>query len=505
LKQSDKNDMKKKLNNDFYILQEGRDKVHFIEDKYLEYLHEKALDLLEKTGVAAEDFIVERMKGFTGIDYRNGRLYFKRNLVQQVLDENYALILKNASNSDGEKEDNIIRIGVCDLPQYYLDPEDDSINLMSVSSLIDATKFLESMQKKTPGVWSMVPGVPRDVPYELQAITEYYIGCEFCSNGGNVDTIYPDEAVDYIFAMAEAMGAPFKSAGMFTVSPLSLGGFEMAIAFKRIDCFDSFSISSLPMPGITAPIFLTPAWIVSIAEAVAGAVTLYLASNGKPVYISTGMFPFEPRKSWVAGGMPEHAIMEYQRSIIAKKYNPVLKYSHSMTTSAKKPGFQAAAEKTAGAMFAAMNGCKDFFTAGLLSFDDIFSPAQFILDVEIRNLVQEYLKQPFTPPDADLDAIISEGLDDGYFATDTTLDNYDRVYYFPELFNRNPLNKRMTGKSDVFGPDACSIAREKAIKLIKEHDYEPDADKINEVRKIFNTAWEKLAPGCRNPLSHLKK
>lgn len=479
--------------------------MHFINNDYLDYLHGKALDLLESTGVAAEKFITDRVKGFTGIGYRSGRLYFKRDFVQKVLDENYAMILKSVSGVNPGESDSLIRIGVCDLPQYYLHPEGRNIELMSASSLVDATKFLETMQQKTTGVWSMVPGVPRDVPCELQAITEYYIGCEFCSNGGNIDTIYPDEAVDYLFAMAEAMKRPYKSVGMFTLSPLGLGGFEMATAFRRMDYFDSFSISSLPMPGSTAPIFLTPAWIISIAEAIAGAVTLYLASNCKPVYISTGMFPFEPRKSWVAGGMPEHSIMEYQRGIIGPRYNPTLKYSHSMTTSAKKPGFQAAAEKTAGAMFAAMNGCKEFYTAGLLSFDDIFSPEQFILDVEIRNLVQEYLKQPLIPQNMDWNVIISEGMKGGYVATDTTLDHYDKAYYFPQIFDRNPLNKTTISTHDAFGPDACKIAGEKARNYIAKYDYNPDNDKITEVRKIFNSAWKKLAQGCENPLKYLQR
>ncbi|MHB1153361.1 MAG: trimethylamine methyltransferase family protein [Eubacteriales bacterium] len=474
--------------------------MDFLDKNHTEYLHDKALDLLETAGVAAESFITDKVKNFEGICFRNGRLYFKRSLVQKVLDDNFALISKNMPKAEPGNSGKIIRIGVCDLPQYYHHPESGKTELMTVRSLVDSVKFLESIKQNKTGVWSMVPGVPRDVPYRLQAITEYYIGCEYCSSGGNVDTIYPDEAIDFIFQMAEAMEAPFKSAGMFTLSPLKLGGFEMAVAFKRMDYFDSFSISSLPMPGSTGPIFLTPSWIVSIAEAAAGAVTLYLASGGKPVYISTGMFPFEPRKAWVAGGMPEHSMMEYQRGIIGPRYNPTLTYSHSMTTSAKEPGFQAAAEKSAGAMFAAAKGCIEFNTAGLLSFDDIFSPVQFVLDVEIRDLVQAYTNGP-AEEYTDWNKVISEGIKDGYFAADTTLDNYEKAYYFPNLFDRNPLDKK-SGRAA--GYDSVHAAKLKALEYIRQYNYNPDGAKLTEVRKIFNSAWEKLAPGCENPLKHLQ-
>jgi sensor histidine kinase YesM len=73
-----------------------------------------------------------------------------------VLDENYALISKEIQGVSSPERDSIIHIGVCDLPQYYLQPESDDVELMTVSSLIDATKFLETMQQKTAGVWSIL-------------------------------------------------------------------------------------------------------------------------------------------------------------------------------------------------------------------------------------------------------------------------------------------------------------------------------------------------------------
>ncbi len=473
--------------------------MNCMDRNHADFIHGKALDLLEKTGVAAESFITERVKHFDGVSLRGGRLIFDRKMVQTVLDENFALILKNMRPAAPDPA-GTIRIGVCDLPQYYTDPASGRTGLMTAASLVESVKLLETAKKKKAGVWSMVPGVPRDVPYRLQAAAEYYIGCEYCSSGGNIDTLYPPEAVEYIFMMAEAMGTPFRSAGMFTLSPLKLGGFEMAAAFGHMDSFDSFSISSLPMPGSTGPVFLTPAWILSVAEAAAGAVVLYLASGGKPVYISPGLFPFEPRKAWTAGGMPEHAMMEYQRGIIGLRYNPALAYSHSMTTSAKEPGFQAAAEKTAGAVFAAGRGCREFNTAGLLSFDDIFSPVQFILDLGIRDLAQVYADGP-ADNCGDWEKIISEGLENGYLAADFTLDHYGKAYWFPDLFCRDPFDKN----GEAANSDECVLnAKEKALAYIADYSFLPDSSRIAEVRKIFGKALEKLASGFDNPLKGLE-
>jgi len=475
-------------------------------NEYLDYLHHEALKLLNRKGVEAEGYILSAVEKLDGVVQKGNRLFFDSEVVEDVLQKNYCQLLEHGSGLQHSAD--IITIGVCDMPQYYMKPLSDEIQIMTVESLIESTKFLESSQQTSKGVWSMVPGVPRDVPSQLQAITEFYIGCEYCSNGGNVDTMHPEEAVDIISEMAIAMGGNIDSIGMFTISPMRLGGFEMETAIKNIDKFKSFEISSLPTPAATAPIFITAAWIVSIAEVLAGAVVLYLLSGGKSVFISTGMFPFEPRKMWVAGGMPEHSIMEYQRSIIAKRYNPHIYHTHSMTTSAKQPSAQAAMEKTMGATFAVQHGCRDFNTAGLLSFDDIFSPTQFVIDIEIRNTLYTYINGQTMPKeyqslDMDWRDIIDEGLENGYTAADTTLNHYKDSIYFSELLNRDVFQKNLIGSDGIFGTDMVKTAQEKACDCINNYNYKPEENKIMEVRRIFNKAWEKFSNSEENPFKNV--
>ena len=234
------------------------------------------------------------------------------------------------------------------------------------------------------GFPSYVPGVPRDVPQQLQAITEYRIGSEFLTGSPTLDTLHPPEALPYLLAMSEAMGHPMRSGGMFTVSPLRLAGYEFDIAVDYADRWESFWVTSYPGLGATAPVRMRAAWVLSIAEALGGAIVLHVIGGGKPVHFNIGMFPFDLRTLTIVGGPPECAWMYWVSAQVTRFYNPAHGYSMMLGTQAKRPGLQAGYEKAMAGAFGVLTGCDDLHYAGVMSFDDIFSPEQMVADNELR-------------------------------------------------------------------------------------------------------------------------
>ena len=118
--------------------------------------------------------------------------------------------------------------------QYYHNPHNDEIELMTHRQR-DRGDQSASRRCATAGLGSYVPGVPRDVPPQLQAIVEYRIGAEFSSGGPTLDTLHPPEALDYLFEMADALGKPMRGTNIFSVSPLRLSGYEfdLAVAYRE--------------------------------------------------------------------------------------------------------------------------------------------------------------------------------------------------------------------------------------------------------------------------------
>jgi hypothetical protein len=383
------------------------------------------------------------------------------------------------------------------MPQHYRCPRTGDTALFTAATLVEATRFLEACAGD--GAWSMVPGVPRDVPPQLQAITEYAIGCEWCSRGGNVDTLHPPEALPYLFAMAAAMGMEIRDCGLFSVSPLRLGGFELDTAVRMRDRFNAFSLASLPAAGASGPIYPLVNWAVSIAEVLGGLVVLRLMSGGKPVHLGPGMYPFDMRSLSIVGGSPEHVLMQYGAFQAARRYDPGARYVHTLLTQARHPGIQAGIERSMGAGFAAALGCRDLAGAGMLGFDDIFSPEQFLADRELRDSIRALVRpEPEIPESAWL-GLVEEGMRPGeeggpargFTVSDTTLDHYREVYHSPRLLDRST----MYGAPGRLVEEAI---RDEAVALLNRRAWTPPEPAIGTVRGIFHAAWRDLA-GTRPP------
>ena len=135
--------------------------------------------------------------------------------------------------------------------QYYHNPHNDAIELMSTANVIEASKCVQTMA--TEGLGSYVPGVPRDVPPQLQAILEFRIGAEFLPGCPTLDTLHPPEALDYLFEIYEAIGAPMQATNVFSVSPLRLSGYEFDLAVAQRERWEEFSVTTYPAAGISAP------------------------------------------------------------------------------------------------------------------------------------------------------------------------------------------------------------------------------------------------------------
>ena len=450
----------------------------------IERMHGAALRTLHEIGLeVANPQALQALAG-AGVRIAGQRAFFEPAFVEEHL----AALCPARGGDPSRPASGRLTIGVGDMCQYYHSPFTDQIALMSTADVVEATKCVEGMRDGGPG--SYVPGVPRDVPQQLQAITEYRIGSEFLTGLPTLDTLHPPEALPYLFAMAEAMGRPLESGGMFTVSPLRLAGHEFDIAVQHAARWQRFWVTSYPGVGATAPVRLRAAWVLSIAEALGGAVTLHVVGGGKPVSFTVGMFPFDLHTLAIVGGMPECAWMYWASAQITRFYNPDAGYSMMLGTQAKRPGLQAGLEKALAGTLGVLTGCDDLHYAGVLSFDDIFSPEQMAADCELRDALEQLARG--IPEEADdpagwLDEI-REGIVAGYVQADTTLDHYRETYWFPELLDRTTWHTFQAGHART----ARQRAREEILSRLESYHYRPPAQEIQAVRRIFADAWRQL-------------
>jgi trimethylamine:corrinoid methyltransferase-like protein len=278
-----------------------------------------------------------------------------------------------------------------------------------------------------------------------------------------------------------------QSTNIFSVSPLRLSGYEFDIAVSHRDHWQEFSVTTYPAAGVSAPIHFRAAWVLSIAEALGGAVTMHILSGGKPVTFSVGMFPFDLRTLTIVGGMPECVWMYWARGQIDRFYNPNAGYSMMLGTQAKRPGLQAGMEKGMAGATGVLTGCDDLHYVGVLSFDDIFSPEQMVADIELCDALDQLRRGiPREDPERWID-LIREGLKGGYMQTDSTLDHYREAYWQPRLLDRLSWHTFQ----HAGGKTARERCRAEVLSSLNLYDYQPPAE-IEAVRRIFLTAWKQL-------------
>lgn len=467
-----------------------------ISDGHIEKLHTEALKVLKEIGLSIENEAALKALREKGLKVDGTRVHFEPEFVDERLEHIIGTRTQDSQRIP-EPGDNI-SLSPNAMPLHYLNPYTGRIEPMSAANLAQAAKFIETV--KGDNVLNYVPGVPVDVPKQLSSLTECYIGAEFTSGATNVDTYYPEEALPYLFEMLEVQEHPNPYGWMYSVSPLRLVGIEFDILVKHIDSFDRFGVGSLPAMGVSSPIFPDLTWVVAIAEALGGALVLHTLSGGKPVVVSPGAYAFDLRTMNVTVSAPEETLMSYEGFLISRRYNSDAQYSSSIFTSAKYPGLQAGAEKYLNAGFALALGCRNFTGVGGLSEYDIFSPEQAIFDIEIKNMMERLVKKTADPPTGDWTDLVREGIDCGFAGTETTLANFRDVYYLPEIVDRSTLNMHMAdGKLKKLE----ERIRDTAIEKLENYSYRPPKETIEEVRKIFNKAWQKLSGGAANPFAAL--
>jgi trimethylamine--corrinoid protein Co-methyltransferase len=454
----------------------------------IEEMHHAALRVLEKLGIQVANVQAREALAEAGAKIEGDRAFFEPSFIEERL----AAILSSREPGRARPMSEHLTIGIGDMCQYYHSPFSDEIELMSTADTIEATRCVETM--RNVGIGSYVPGVPRDVPQQLQAIVEYRIGSEFLTGHPTLDTLHPPEALPYLLEMAEAMGRPLQSGGMFTVSPLRLAGYEFDIAVQYAAHWQRFWVTSYPGVGATAPVRMRAAWVLSIAECLGGAVTLHVIGGGKPVHFNIGMFPFDLRTLAVVGGMPECAWMYWCSAQVNRFYDPNASYSMMLGTQAKRPGLQAGYEKGLTGAFGVLTGCDDLHYAGVMSFDDIFSPEQMVADCELRDAL-ERLRRNIPPEDPDrwLEEI-GEGLRVGYVQADATLDHFRETYWFPKYLDRSTWHSFEASG----GRTAREHAREEIIARLRGYYFNPPPE-IEDLRRIFREAWDRLGGDPRAP------
>lgn len=443
----------------------GVSRPRILTETQLEQIQAGALEIATRLGIAVRHEETLRLAARAGLRVESTRVHPDRSQLAELMAPG-----EYADEGDERQPESVLTLTPCHYPTHVHDLDTEQLVPFTAERLAESAKLVDSLSDR--GVHGGAPGCPQGMPTELQPIIQYRIQAQYCRHGRDpVDPRGP-RALPYIMAMAEALGSPLRSLPVHVVSPLTLGGESLDCVMAVRRRLERVYVSNMSSVGATAPVQVCDALALGVAEVICAAAVIRAVTE-LPVSWSVSMVPFDLRGMAISYGGPEMLLFRWAcEEVLAYLQGRTLgPPAGIMRTQAKLPGPQATAEKMVVMVADALMGTRYFSGAGVLSFDEVFSGEQLVLDCEMRDHVQRLIGgiegecDPMTCV-----AEVAAGIGSGFLQLDSTLSEYREVYWLPRVWERRSLGAWQGAGS----PDVGARAKEMAREYIKEHDYRVD-------------------------------
>ena len=334
-------------------------------------------------------------------------------------------------------------------PHSYVDPVSGEIIRYDKESLIKMTAFCNRIGNKS-GFTPNVPGCPADVPPSCKSVAGFVIGSKYIEGG-----VYPEpmcrHSAKYLFEMCGALGIKISSLPVYLPTPLTFGDESLLVALENSGRLERIGVYSMPSFGANTPLSITGALALVLAETLLGAIIVGRLT-GLETVINPSLFAFDFKDLNQAFGTPETLTLQFICNSFNNKlfgrgasegWSGVEIHTHTI-----RPGVQAAAEKAiamaAGYMKAGAARSVTFRGMGILGMDELFSPAQLIVDAELLNYVKRLdAGYEISHVPEDFADEVRDCIDKGFISSERTAARYREYMRHSDLFTRANMKMQM--------------------------------------------------------------
>ena len=277
------------------------------------------------------------------------------------------------------------------------------------------------------------PGVRHlDCLYEKLTLTDkvvhaYSLGAE------RVEDVMEMTRLAAGLSQAEFDASPRMYTNINSVSPLKHDYPMLDGAMRLARRGQPVVVTPFTLAGAMAPVTMSGAVALSLAEALAAVALLQYINPGCPVAIGTFTSNVDMKSGAPAFGTPEYMRATQMTGQLVRFYGLPLRSSG--VCAANVPDGQAMWE-TCNSLWAAVQSGTNmvYHAAGWLEGGLIASPEKFVMDCEVLQMIQRYFEEAtFATSDDDLafDAIKEVGAGGHYFGVQHTQDRYATAFYAP--------------------------------------------------------------------------
>jgi len=456
----------------------------------LDRMHAAALDILARTGLRVEHEPIRaelaKRKGFT---IEGGRALVAAELANAWLDDRRKRHAAEKRSAESGKAVGLT-YAVSDRNTWIVDRDGTTLRPMTRDDVIAGTKMIHVLASQ--GVRGSTPGLPCDAPMELRPIEQFMIGAEYSGEGGATPHICDIATAEIIRDMNRVYGRPLHQT-VHCPSPLVFGGPEVEIFWRFRDEVALAAVGTMPMMGINGPCDPISVFTLSIAECLGAAAILRALKPELEIIIAPHPEPSDMRTGAMVFGTPEWQLLDLMHRDVYEYYGRTYNVK-LLLTSASLPNAQAQIERATSAVLGMLGGCTHYEPLGQIGIDEIWSPAQLILDLEMIADAVRIGQGVWSAPGLELDllpAVVDEVVRGGllFAEHESTLADFRRQYRQPEVLQRIVRSQWETaGRPDVLGE-----AYRRADELVAAYEYEPPQDILRELRRIYEQARARLS------------
>lgn len=467
-----------------------------VTEKDMREMHQAALEVIATIGLEVRNEQWREKLRNAGGKLSASRVTFPQEMVEGFLREWRELFNMPepgwGTSPGPQPRPDCIQGSVCMGYIQHMDLETDEIHPVTSHDCIKYIQFVNNF--KDDNVAPGVPGLPNDVPALLQPLAQYKLGAQYSPAGGCYGWLSPPSAAEYLFRMADLMADPIDRTTVYNPTPLRLGGVELDVVLAFPERFKSVAVCTCIVAGSVGPIYPKASAALGIAENLAAAIAVRVLT-GLPVDWWLRVDAFDLRSTITIYGSPEMILfhrMSEQVNAYYRGWFPV-GGTHYLFTTAKVPGIQAAVDKAAGAGYAIACGCTHLGALGTIYLEQVFSPEQLVIDLEIRDWVQRLVRGVNAESERPEEWVemIRRGVEAGSFlASDWTLDHYREIYWLPKLLDRAALGSWLRNPADRIRDRAKQMARERMV----ESAFRLPEPRSSQLEEIYEEAQRKL---CR--------
>jgi trimethylamine---corrinoid protein Co-methyltransferase len=457
-------------------------------DNQLAVIHEAAVAILLDNCIEVKHARACEAAARAGLRVIGNRIRLERAVIEEFVTHYLSTGKEQAAPSEPPSAD--ITLNVHRYPQHVHDLATDAIKPFTTAALIEATKLIDVLTES--GVRGAAPGIPADVPGDLEHLLQYKISAQYCREAKRSMVIRNARMLPYAMEMTEALDCPLRGFGIYVVTPFRLGGEFLDVLMAKESGLTYVTVHNMTSVGAAVPIRLPDALAFAAAEVIGCAIVLRKITSLE-VDWSLRVCPIDMRSLAFSLGSPEEILFQLATDEVNAFYHGRAPGPPACTlhTQAKLPNPQAGSELMAQMTFAALCGTRSFGGAGALSVDEIFSAEQLLLDCEMRDHTSRLVRG--IDPNCDAAGALAEatqGIAEGTFAgLDSTAALARQIYWSPRLFERRSLGGWLnTGQQDLHRQ-----VKDMVHTYIAQHNYELEPGLLHKLDAIYARAYRELA------------